>query len=121
MLQKQYSDGVEILSIDKEQLKKMLQEISIKIKTDHPEVNEIILFGSFSKNEFTPWSDLDIAIIVEQTDKSFIKRLDDFLDYFLPFPLDVNLAIYTSKEKSKMLTEGNRFIREILKGINLLI
>lgn len=120
MLLKQYSDGVEILSVDEERLKKALMEISSKIKEDHPEVQEVILYGSFSKNEFTPRSDLDIAIILDQTEKPFLTRSDDFLEYFWSIPFDVNLVIYTKEEKEKMRAEDHRFLKEILNGTKLL-
>lgn len=119
MLQKQFLDGVEILSVDANSLKKSLQEIAARIKAEHPEVNEIILFGSFSKKDFTPYSDIDIAIIVNETDKKFIERVDDFVDYFTGLPFDVNIITYTSGEFEQMLKTGNSFVIEIRNGVKL--
>lgn len=119
MLEKRYLDGVEILSIDYENLKKKLREIVCKIRCEHPEVKEIILFGSFSRNSYTPYSDIDIAIIVDEIEKRFIERQDDFIDYFSSLPFDVNLIIYTEKEFCNMFKHGNNFIREIREGLSL--
>jgi len=63
MLQKKLLNGVEILSVDINKIKKALKNITLKIKRNYPEVVKIILFGSFAKNNYTPYSDIDIAII----------------------------------------------------------
>ncbi len=120
MLLKQYSDGVEILSVNENQLREVLYEISSRIKTEHQEVKEIILFGSLIKKEFLPSSDIDIAIIVNKTDKKFIERLEEFLDYFSMIPFDINLVVYTMEEKEKMLQAKYRFVLEIVKGEKLI-
>lgn len=119
MLEKRYLDGVEILSVNNRNLGEKLREIAHKIKSEHPEVEEIILFGSFSKNSYTPYSDIDIAIIVSGTRKDFIKRQDDFIDYFSSLPFDVNLVVYTSKEFNDMLKQQNNFVREVREGLSL--
>jgi len=119
VLQKRCLDGVEIISVDYSRLIEALKKISAGIKKDHPEVKEIILFGSFSKDEYTPESDIDIAIILEYSDRSFIERGDEFIEYFASLPFDVNLVVYTSREIEKMIKDNNSFIMEILKGKRL--
>lgn len=119
MLQKQYLDGVKILSVDENSLRESLKKIADKIKAEHPKVNEITLFGSFSKGDFTPSSDIDIAIIVDKTDKRFIERSDDYVDYFTEFPFDTNLVVYSAEEIDRMIKNGNSFAIEIKKGIRL--
>ncbi len=119
MLQSQYLDGVKILSVDENSLRESLKKIADKIKAEHPKVKEIILFGSFSKRDFTPYSDMDLAIIVDKTDKKFIERSDDYLDYFTGFPFDANLVVYTSEEIDRMVRSGSSFAIEIKRGIRL--
>lgn len=119
MLAKKYSNGVEIVSLKLDSLKARLKKIASKIQRDHSEVKQVILFGSFARENFTPYSDVDIALIVTTTDKDFIKRQDDFIDYFISVPLDINVAVYTVQEVEKMSKEGNAFIKEILKGFPL--
>jgi predicted nucleotidyltransferase len=120
MLLRRYSNGVEILSVDENGIRKSLEKIAIEIKNSHPDVKDIILFGSFSKMDFTPYSDLDIAIIVNKTGKRFVERTDDFIDYFMEIPLDTNLIVYTVEEIDRMTKSGDRFIKEIGKGIRLI-
>lgn len=116
MLQRKSLDGVEILSVDISGLRESLKEISRRIKYEHPEVKEIILFGSFSKGNFTPYSDIDIALIVNDTDKRFIERQDEFIGYFKDIGFDTNIIVYTQKEIERMRREENKFIKEIEKG-----
>lgn len=119
MLQKKFLNGVEILSVDKTSVVKALKEIADRIRQEQSRIKEIILFGSFSQDEFTPHSDIDIAIILDKSDKKFIERSDEFIDYFSEMPFDVNLLVYTSGEVNKMVKEKNCFINNILKGTRL--
>lgn len=119
MLVKKYLDGVEITSVDKNILTETLKKIAERIKVGHPEIRKIYLFGSFSKNNFMPYSDVDIAIIVAFNNKNFIIRQDDFIDYFREIPQDVNLLIYTESEIKKMQDANSIFIREVLDGVEL--
>ena len=119
MLQRKLLNGVEILSVNVNKVKKVLKQISSKIKKQHPEVVKIILFGSFAKNDFTPYSDIDIAIIVKETFKNFVLRQDDFIDYFKKLNFDVNVVVYTLDEIKKLKKENNMFVKDILRGIQL--
>jgi len=120
MLQKKYLNGVEIQSVDLKKLNEVLREKALTIKEEHPEISRIFLFGSLSRGDFTASSDIDIAVIMLDTDKNFITRQDDFIEYFVSLPLDVNLAVYTEEEVSKMESAHNPFIEEIQKGSDLL-
>ena len=116
MLQEKSLNGVKIYSIDKEKLEKKLEEISKKIKKEKLEVEKIIVFGSFAKGNYTPFSDVDIAIIVRKSNKKFLERQDEFIEYFDDVEIDVNLIIYTKEEFEKLIKERNSFVKEILKG-----
>ncbi|MCS7287480.1 MAG: nucleotidyltransferase domain-containing protein, partial [Anaerolineae bacterium] len=34
------------------------------MRREHPRVREVVLFGSFARGDFTPRSDVDIAILL---------------------------------------------------------
>lgn len=119
MLRKKFLNGVEILSVEIDKLRNSLKKIAEQIKRDNSSVTKLFLFGSFSKNSYTPYSDIDIAIILKNTKKRFLERQDEFIDYFKGFPFDVNLVIYTEDEFNTMRQELNSFILEIEKGIVL--
>ncbi len=117
MLQRQSLNGAEIYSLDEIRLRKEIQEAANSIRKNHPEVTEIILYGSFAKNTYTPFSDIDMAIIVSKSKRKFIERTDEFIDFFSKIPLDVNLAVYTIEEMKRMSSSENSLIKEILKGV----
>ena len=82
MLQRKLLNSVEILSVEIDKVRRYLKEAASKIKVEHPKVIKIILFSSFAKKTFTPYSDIDIAIIVKDTiKKKFSQRQDDFIEF----------------------------------------
>lgn len=119
MLHKRYFDGVEVESIEIDKVKETLREIATKIRSERPLVSRILLFGSFSKGDFTPSSDVDLAIIVRETSRKFIERSDEFIDEFRRVPFDVNLLVYTEDEVKKMLSDGSALMKEIVQGVPL--
>ncbi len=115
MLRVQSLDSVQILSVDYNALIKSLKKACRKIRENHPDTLKVLLFGSFAKGDYTPESDIDILIIVRQTDIPFLERRDTFLDFLKDIPFDLNILVYTEAELKKMLDEGNLFIRQVMK------
>ena len=113
MLHVKSSGSVKIISVDYDLLIRTLKESCRRIRKNVPGVVEILLFGSFAKGDYTPESDLDILIIVKQTDVAFLERRDLFLDFFRSIPFDLNILVYTEDEIRKMNKENNAFIRDI--------
>lgn len=105
--------------MDAEALRSRLEEIAGRIRREHPKVRKIWLFGSFARGDFTPRSDVDIAILLSEDGGPFLTRADAFLDYFADLPLDVNLLVYTQDEIERMLTEGNRLAKAVVEGVPL--
>ena len=79
---------------------------------DHPEVEKIIVFGSFIRDEAVPGSDLDLLIILSDSQIPLMERIPRFLPSSFPIPVDV--FPYTKKEVEMMLEEGNLFIKRAL-------
>ncbi|MBC7226359.1 MAG: nucleotidyltransferase domain-containing protein [Thermoflexales bacterium] len=105
--------------MDAEALRQRLEEIAARIRREHPRVQDVLLFGSFVRGDFTPRSDVDVAILLSRDGEPFLKRTDAFVDYFADLPLDVNLLVYTQEELGRMLAEGNRLARAIVEGVSL--
>lgn len=76
-----------------------------------------MLWFIFKNNGSTPRSDSEIAMIVEQTDKTFIKKIDNFFTD----PIRCESGSLYEKGEREDAGGGNCFIRKILKGINLLL
>ena len=78
MLHEKSLGSVRIISVDHESLIHTLQKKSISIKAENPDIIKILLFGSFSKGNFLPESDIDILLIVKSTDIPFLERKESF-------------------------------------------
>jgi len=105
--------------VDDQALRQRLEEIAVQIRAKHPEVEEVVLFGSFARGDFTPRSDVDVAILLSADGEPFLQWADRFLDAFSDLSLDVNLLVYTREEMNRMLAEGNRLARAIVEGVRL--
>lgn len=113
MLVEKSFDSVQILSVDYEALLSALNSAAFEIKRDVPD-SEIFLFGSFAKGSYTPLSDVDLLIIVPQSDKPYLERKERFTAYFT-LPFDVNIIVYTKEEIRQMQVNGNMFITSVLQ------
>ena len=67
-----------------------------RVLSSHPEVEEIVVFGSFVKGTYAPGSDIDVFILLSHSDKSVRERIPDYLPG--PFPVGMDLFPYTGEE-----------------------
>ena len=116
MLQKRSSGSVEVTSIDKPALLNELEKIAEKIALTDPKVQTVLLHGSLIQGRYTPESDLDILIIVTESQNPFLTRRDEFLDLFLALPMDVDIKVYTEQEIQEMQRSGNAFLKGVLSN-----
>ena len=107
--------SVQIESVDLDKLMQDVHASAAAIGSEHSEVEACILYGSFLKGDYLPESDIDVLILVETAQETFLKRTDIFRDFFLPLPMDVDLKVYTRKEAEMMLQEENSFLVEALR------
>ena len=83
-----------------------LKEWANQLTKMHQEVLKIGYFGSYARDDYTPSSDLDILIVVKESEKPPHKRL---LDYAVDrFPVGCEVFVYTEEELERK--------REIKKG-----
>ena len=68
----------------------------------HPEVEKIVLFGSFARGDWAPDSDVDLLVMVSATESSTLERAETFRTFFESMPLDVNL-LGADRERSAVL------------------
>jgi predicted nucleotidyltransferase len=85
-----------------------LNRISSQIK-----VHQAILFGSYAQDNYSPGSDIDIAIIAEDLPSDPGKRFAMLKDTILG--LDLQPFAYTTEEWGKMLETNSSFAAEIVK------
>ena len=88
--------SVVIKSIDKLGLHRAVDAYAERLLSDHPEIEEIVIFGSFAKGTYAPGSDVDVFILLRRSDKRVRDRIPDFLPG--AFPVGVDIFPYTKDE-----------------------
>lgn len=117
-MQHQSSHFVKITYFDKEIVWNALKQFVRELVKNNPEIEKILLFGSFAKGESVPGSDIDLLIVLNASDKSFLNRMAKYMPD--KFPVSVDVFPYTRKELEAMVKEGNFFLKQALKeGISL--
>lgn len=97
---------VKVISPKKERIDIFLKEYKQFLKKK--KVCKAFLFGSWAKDNYSPYSDLDILIIIESSNKKMRDRLPDFLPEHAPVGVDV--FVYTKEE-----AERSSFVKKVIK------
>jgi len=79
-------------------VKRALQEYAAHLKT-RPEVIDVYLCGSWAKGTYTPYSDVDLIILIKNDSQKPYNRVPTYLPD--RFPLSLDLFIYTREELKK--------------------
>jgi predicted nucleotidyltransferase len=106
-------NSVKVFWLDQERLIKELHKVAQRVGEADENVLKIVLFGSLAQKRGVPGSDADILILLADSDKPFVERIQEWSQKFaLDFPLEV--FPYTEKE------QDNPMVREAVKrGITL--
>jgi predicted nucleotidyltransferase len=115
VLQKTSYGSAEVVSLDKEKLLDELRSIASRLMIMDKKIEEVLLFGSIVRGDYTPDSDIDILIIQRDISQPFLKRADRFRDNFIHLPLDTDIKVYTRAEIEEMRKAENPFIEEALR------
>lgn len=120
-MQKRSSGSVTVWFLDGPKVVEELRRIAQELIASDSRVEEVILFGSLAKGNYTPRSDADLCIILQGPDDHRpMDRVADFQAYFTRTPVPVDLLVYTREEVEQMRREGRRFVVEALeKGVTL--
>lgn len=97
----EYSEKVYTIDELKQYLKKIIEE-------NNPEVEELILFGSYARGEATPISDLDLYI--RKPDKVLPRTV-----YTLTGRIKENLFKYVELFRASDVDHNSEFYKNILK------
>ncbi|MDY6797086.1 MAG: nucleotidyltransferase domain-containing protein [Actinomycetota bacterium] len=109
---------MKIRYLDRKAVKKALDGYARNLADSHPELEAIILFGSFARGDSVPASDVDILLVLAESDMPFQDRIVAFLPS--RFPIGMDVFPYTREEIEDMLRDGNRFVAAALEnGIEL--
>jgi hypothetical protein len=88
--------SVLVKSVDPEKIRRSVDEYARRLFAEHPEVEEIVVFGSFAKENYAPGSDVDILIVLSDSDRPFRDRIPGLLPG--AFPVGLDLFPYTRAE-----------------------
>jgi len=104
------SSSVNIYWLDSQRVVESLKAVARQMRASHPEIEQVLLFGSLARGEAAPGSDADLLVILSSSTQPFLERIPRYLPVGLPVGVDV--FPYTREEIDRMLAEGNLFIRQ---------
>ena len=88
--------SVVIKSVDITAVRCAIDAYAQRLLEARPDVDEIIVFGSFTKGTYSPGSDVDLLVILGHSEKPFKERIPDLLPG--AFPVGLDLMPYTRAE-----------------------
>ena len=92
--------SVAIKSVDFAAVRRAMDDYARSLLATWPEVEEVIVFGSFENGTYAPGSDLDVFIVLSRSDQSVRDRIRALLTGRFPVPLD--LFPYTRDEMASL-------------------
>ena len=106
-------DTVEITYFDRAAVQGALDAYVRLITALHPEIEEVMLFGSLASGTPVPGSDVDVLLVLSETDRSFLARIPQFLPS--GFPVDIDVFPYTRDEIERMKRDRSGLILSALR------
>ncbi len=104
--------------VDRDEVLSLARETARRIAARHSGVVKILLFGSFARADYGIHSDLDLLVIVNNSERPVRERLEDFLEDAPVYPTDV--IVYTEQELQSRLSEDSGFLfRAVREAIQL--
>ena len=94
---------------NKHEILEIARQTAFRIAREHPEVVKILVFGSFAREDYGVRSDLDLLIVLKNSDQSPGDRLAEFLRCAPKYPTD--MVVLTQAELEARLAAGEPFIR----------
>ena len=110
--------SVKITYFDKQAVEKALRKYLSELDQKYPEIEKVILFGSFLQERSVPGSDLDLLLVLRESSLPFLERIPHYMPS--SFPVGVDVFPYTQEEITRMTKEGNQFLKQALEKGKLL-
>ncbi|MFC1712206.1 nucleotidyltransferase domain-containing protein [Candidatus Poribacteria bacterium] len=109
---------MKIKYLDKPTIMKAIRHLVEDLSQEYPKIEEIRLFGSLARDEAVPGSDVDILIVLTDSDLPFKDRAEKYMPP--SFPVGIDVLPYTKPEIETMLDQGNHFLKSAMKDSILL-
>ncbi|MGH8244809.1 MAG: nucleotidyltransferase domain-containing protein [Gammaproteobacteria bacterium] len=85
-------------------MRRAMDDYAARLLASHPEIEEIVVFGSFENGNYAPGSDLDIFLVLSDSKLRPRDRIPDLLPG--AFPVGVDLFPYTREEIATWVSPG---------------
>ncbi|MFH1320117.1 MAG: nucleotidyltransferase domain-containing protein [Bacteroidota bacterium] len=108
---------MKVLSTKPEAIRISVLEYVKNLRASHPEIKQIIWFGSWITGIPTPASDVDICIILSHSDKRIRHRIPDYLPF--GFPVGIDVFPYTIEEFDRLKSQYPKWYEAINQGLKL--
>jgi predicted nucleotidyltransferase len=89
-------NSVVVKSANRQEITQAVTRYVARLRAEHPEVEQVLWFGSWVTGLPTPGSDVDLCLILSSSDKPLRDRIPDYLP--VGFPVGVDLFAYTRAE-----------------------
>ncbi len=107
------SSSVRVFSIDRNGVESAVAEW-VRTLHERPEVIRVIWFGSWIVGRPTPGSDVDLCVVLTQSDRPFRDRIPEYLPG--AFPVGVDLFPFTKSEFDRLATASPELYAAISSG-----
>jgi predicted nucleotidyltransferase len=106
-----------IVWVDRARVLDEARAIARRLREQHPEIQRVVLIGSFARGGGGPRSDLDLVLFVHSTPLAPRERP---AHYAPASTRPVDLVVYTRNEVERMRADPPPILREALtRGIDL--
>lgn len=106
-------DSAGITYFDRAAVDRALDAYVRRITVLHPEIEEVVLFGSMASGTPVPGSDVDLLLVLSDADLPFLARIPQFLPS--GFPVGVDVFPYTCDEVERMKRDRSGWILSALR------
>jgi predicted nucleotidyltransferase len=105
---------VVIRSADREAIARAVASYVTRLRAKHPEIQQVIWFGSWVTGIPLPGSDVDLCLILSGSDKPPRERIPEYLP--VGFPVGVDLFAYTQTEFEQLKETSPGWYETITSG-----
>ena len=96
--------SVVVKSVDVAVVRRAVDDHATRLLAQRDDVEEIVVFGSFTKGTHAPGSDIDLLVVLKWSDQSVRDRVPGLLPG--AFPVGIDLLPYTRKELERLVSPG---------------
>lgn len=109
--------SVAIKSTDPKRIERAVRAHVSELRKRHPDIEQVLWFGSWVNGSPTPGSDVDLCVVVRHSDCSPRDRIPEYLPF--GFPVGVDVFVYTREEFARLRETSPRWYAAITSGLEM--